>query len=72
MFEFDAEVELLEAFSSFDESDSGMVMCDKIRKWLSETSDRMSRGEVCVTLLSCSPPYLKVDPCLCSRRLTGF
>jgi myosin regulatory light chain 12 len=47
LFEFDAEVELLEAFSSFDESDSGLVKCDEIRKWLSETGDKMNRMEVC-------------------------
>ncbi|KAF8506570.1 EF-hand [Russula emetica] len=46
LFEFDAEAELLEAFSSFDESDSGMVRCDEIRKWLGETGDRMSQGEI--------------------------
>lgn len=46
LFEFDAEAELLEAFSSFDESDSGMVRCDEIRKWLSETGDRMNQGEI--------------------------
>lgn len=56
LFEFDAEAELLEAFSSFDESDSGMVRCDEIRKWLSETGDRMSQGEVCVPLSSCAHP----------------
>ena len=50
LFEFDAEAELLEAFSSFDESDSGMVRCDEIRKWLSETGDRMNQGEVGVPL----------------------
>lgn len=55
LFEFDAEAELLEAFSSFDESDSGMVGCDEIRKWLGETGDRMNQGEVCVPLSSCSP-----------------
>jgi myosin regulatory light chain 12 len=46
LFEFEAEAELVEAFSSFDESDSGMVKCDEIRKWLSETGDRMSQSEV--------------------------
>jgi myosin regulatory light chain 12 len=46
LFEFDAEAELVEAFSSFDESDSGTVRCDEIRKWLSETGDRMSQSEV--------------------------
>lgn len=62
LFEFDAEAELLEAFSSFDESDSGMVRCDEIRKWLSETGDRMNPGEVCVPLSSCSPPRPKANP----------
>ncbi|KAI9444689.1 EF-hand [Lactarius indigo] len=46
LFEFDAEVELLEAFSSFDESDSGTVKCDEMRKWLSETGDRMNQAEI--------------------------
>ncbi|KAH9965114.1 hypothetical protein BGW80DRAFT_1345615 [Lactifluus volemus] len=46
LFEFDAEAELLEAFSSFDESDTGMVKCDEVRKWLSETGDRMSQPEI--------------------------
>jgi len=46
LFEFDAEAELVEAFSSFDESDSGTVKCDEIRKWLSETGDRMSQSEI--------------------------
>jgi myosin regulatory light chain 12 len=50
LFEFDAEAELLEAFSSFDESDSGLVKCDEIRKWLSETGDRMNQTEVCPTV----------------------
>lgn len=53
LFEFDAEAELLDAFSSFDESDSGTVRCDEIRKWLSETGDRMSQSEVGV--FCCSP-----------------
>ena len=47
LFEFDAEAELLEAFSSFDESDLGTVKCDEMRKWLSETGDRMNQAEVC-------------------------
>ncbi|KAI0308320.1 EF-hand [Multifurca ochricompacta] len=46
LFEFDAEAELLEAFSSFDESDSGIVKCDEIRKWLNETGDRMDQAEI--------------------------
>ena len=47
LFEFDAEAELLDAFASFDESDSGMVRCEEIKKWLGETGDRMSQTEVC-------------------------
>ena len=47
LFEFDAEAELLDAFSSFDDSDSGTVRCDEIKKWLGETGDRMSQTEVC-------------------------
>ena len=47
LFEFDAEAELLEAFSSFDESDSGTVKSDEMRKWLSETGDRMNQSVVC-------------------------
>jgi myosin regulatory light chain 12 len=50
LFEFDAEAELIEAFSSFDESDSGTIRCDEVRKWLSETGDRMSQSEVCIRL----------------------
>ncbi|KAH9081534.1 EF-hand [Lactarius deliciosus] len=46
LFEFDAEAELLEAFSSFDESDSGTVKSDEMRKWLSETGDRMNQAEI--------------------------
>ena len=72
LFEFDAEAELLEAFSSFDESDSGMVRCDEIRKWLSETGDRMNQGEVCVRLSSGSPPRSMVDPLLSLHRSIGF
>jgi myosin regulatory light chain 12 len=72
LFEFDAEAELLEAFSSFDESDSGMVRCDEIRKWLSETGDRMNQAEVCVPLSLRSSSRSKFNPWLCSRRSIGF
>ena len=56
LFEFDAEAELLEAFSSFDDSDSGMVRCDEMKKWLGETGDRMSQAEVCSSLSPCLLP----------------
>ncbi|KZV74856.1 EF-hand [Peniophora sp. CONT] len=46
LFEFDAEAELLEAFLSFDEDDSGTVRVEEMRKWLSETGDRMDQREI--------------------------
>ena len=46
LFEFDTEVELIEAFESFDESDTGFVKCDEIRRWLSEVGERMDQEEV--------------------------
>jgi myosin regulatory light chain 12 len=46
LFEFDNEAELIEAFESFDESDSGTVDVEEMRKWLGEMGDRMSAGEV--------------------------
>ena len=57
LFEFDSENELLEAFLSFDENDSGTVRVDEIRKWLSESGDRMSEDEVrgCYYQYGCKP-----------------
>ena len=46
LFEFDTEAELLEAFGSFDENDSGMVSVDEMKKWLSEVGERMDEKEV--------------------------
>jgi myosin regulatory light chain 12 len=46
LFEFDTEAELLEAFESFDENDTGMVKVDEMRKWLSEVAERMDQREV--------------------------
>lgn len=46
LFEFDSEVELVEAFECFDENDTGTVKVDEVRKWLAEYGDRMSEGEV--------------------------
>lgn len=68
LFEFDAEAELVEAFSSFDESDSGTVRCDEIRKWLSETGDRMSQSEVRIRSSLLRGPM--IDWCL--SRSIGF
>jgi myosin regulatory light chain 12 len=46
LFEFDTEAELLEAFESFDENDTGMVKVEEMRKWLSEVGERMEEREV--------------------------
>lgn len=46
LFEFDTEAELIEAFESFDENDTGMVKVDEMRKWLSEVAERMDQREV--------------------------
>lgn len=46
LFEFDVESELLEAFESFDENDSGVVKADEMKKWLSEVGERMDTWEV--------------------------
>ncbi|KAI0322181.1 EF-hand [Amylostereum chailletii] len=46
LFEFDSEGELLDAFLSFDEDDSGSVRADDLRKWLSESGDRMDQREI--------------------------
>ena len=42
LFEFDTEAELLEAFGSFDENDSGTVKVEEMRKWLGERIVRMA------------------------------
>ncbi|KAH7101706.1 calcium-binding EF-hand domain-containing protein [Auriculariales sp. MPI-PUGE-AT-0066] len=46
LFEFDAEQELIEAFECFDESDTGFVKVDEMRRWLSEVADRMEPAEI--------------------------
>lgn len=46
LFEFDTEAELIEAFESFDENDTGMVKVEEMRKWLSEVGERMDMQEV--------------------------
>lgn len=56
LFEFDVEAELLEAFASFDENDSGTVKVDEMRKWLSEVGERMDNYEVSAAFL-----WLQVD-----------
>lgn len=46
LIDFDTETELIDAFACFDEGDTGMVKGDEIRKWLSDTGDRMDQKEV--------------------------
>ncbi|KAK2461590.1 hypothetical protein APHAL10511_006053 [Amanita phalloides] len=46
LFEFDTEAELLEAFESFDENDTGVVNVEEMRKWLSEAGERMDQREM--------------------------
>jgi myosin regulatory light chain 12 len=48
LFEFDGEAELIEAFESFDESDTGFVKVEEMRRWLSEVGERMQPDEVCL------------------------
>lgn len=48
LFEFDTEAELVEAFESFDENDTGFVKVEEMRKWLSEVGERMEPGEVSI------------------------
>ncbi|GAA6061157.1 hypothetical protein JCM10212_005743 [Sporobolomyces blumeae] len=42
----DPEPDLLEAFASFDTSNSGFVKVDVLREWLSSTGDRMCHEEI--------------------------
>ena len=46
LYDFDTEQELLGAFECFDENDSGFVKVEEMRKWLSESGERMDRSEV--------------------------
>lgn len=46
LYDFDTEQELLGAFECFDENDSGFVKVDEMRKWLSESGERMDQSEV--------------------------
>jgi len=46
LVELDPEAELVEAFESFDENDSGWVKCSEIRKWLGSVGDKMDDREV--------------------------
>jgi len=48
LYDFDTEQELLGAFECFDENDSGFVKVDEMRKWLSESGERMDQSEVLV------------------------
>jgi len=46
LYDFDTEQELLGAFECFDENDSGFVKAEEMRKWLSESGERMDQSEV--------------------------
>ena len=46
LYDFDTEQELLGAFECFDESDSGFIKVDEMRKWLGESGERMDQSEV--------------------------
>ncbi|PVF97067.1 EF-hand [Serendipita vermifera] len=46
LFEFDGESELIEAFESFDEGDTGFVKGEEMRRWLSEVGERMEPEEI--------------------------
>ncbi|KAH8835875.1 calcium-binding EF-hand domain-containing protein [Flagelloscypha sp. PMI_526] len=46
LFEFDTEAELVEAFESFDDDDSGSVNIHDMKKWLGDYGDRMSEPEM--------------------------
>jgi myosin regulatory light chain 12 len=46
LYDFDTEQELLAAFECFDDNDSGFVKCDEMRKWLSESGERMNHTDV--------------------------
>lgn len=52
LFEFDTETELVEAFGSFDEKDSGTVRVDEMREWLGDVGERMNDQEVRVFILN--------------------
>ncbi|KAI0684749.1 EF-hand protein [Cytidiella melzeri] len=46
LYDFDTEAELLEAFESFDENDTGLVKCDEIRRWLGDVGEKMDQREI--------------------------
>jgi myosin regulatory light chain 12 len=50
LYDFDTEQELLGAFECFDENDSGFVKVDEMRKWLSESGERMDQSEVLIRI----------------------
>ncbi|GAA6001243.1 uncharacterized protein JCM10292_006974 [Rhodotorula paludigena] len=62
----DPEHEMLEAFASFDETNSGFVKADEMRDWLRAEGDRMSDEEVDALL---HPPFLDRKTGLFNYRL---
>lgn len=66
LFEFDTEAELIEAFESFDENDTGFVKGEEMKRWLSEVGERMDPEEVRLsrinpTAIPLRIPILTVD-----------
>lgn len=59
LYDFDTEQELLGAFECFDENDSGFVKADEMRKWLSESGERMDQSEVPMRVLLSIPEGLR-------------
>ena len=74
LFEFDTEAELIEAFESFDEGDTGFVKCEEIRRWLSEVGERMDQEEVrlFVTLRYLSLQYGSLELPSLTLHFTAF
>jgi len=60
LFEFDGEAELIEAFESFDENDTGFVKVEEMRRWLSEVGERMQPDEVCHIPIPCTSDDITV------------
>jgi myosin regulatory light chain 12 len=52
LFEFDPEQDLLEAFECFDESDSGFVKVEEMKRWMADVGERMDPQEV-IPLIYC-------------------
>jgi len=52
----DPEPDLLEAFASFDEHNTGFVKSSVLKEWLSGTGDRMTNEEVRLSCATSTTP----------------